>query len=335
MPLTLTAQPSAICRERKVLPMAKNAKDKSQTPHVPLDKEGLQEVLTAALRKGRPWAAVLITFFGLTSFFSYDTLKEFKASKTELQAVLDAMVETADDIRRSFRQQRELYDMASTLDASAAVIRSRAEALLDDPNGVSDSLGKVVAYAYLLHFNDNTTAAIDRLRSVAAALEGVDDEQAASAWYVAGNMLQDIENGNEEVLALFDEAIRLNPEYFQAYNNRGIEKANLGYYDAASADFAEAIRLRPNDFQGYTNRATMHAERGNHVDALRDFEAARERAPDNAIIYMDIAASQAELGRIEEACAGFTTALRLARESGNPDLAENILRQSLEIECNL
>ena len=41
----------------------------------------------------------------------------------------------------------------------------------------------------------------------------------------------------------YDQAIRLNPRYAEAYNNRGIAYKNLGQHQRAIQDYDEAIRI--------------------------------------------------------------------------------------------
>ena len=45
----------------------------------------------------------------------------------------------------------------------------------------------------------------------------------------------------------FSRVIELNPEYADAYYNRGIVNENLKNYTNAVADFDEAIKLEPSD----------------------------------------------------------------------------------------
>jgi tetratricopeptide (TPR) repeat protein len=44
----------------------------------------------------------------------------------------------------------------------------------------------------------------------------------------------------------YDMAIKLNPEYVEAHNNRGIAKKVLGKHEEAEADFAKAKELNLN-----------------------------------------------------------------------------------------
>ena len=48
---------------------------------------------------------------------------------------------------------------------------------------------------------------------------------------------------HEAAVADYDEAIRLKPNYAEAYNNRGISKGKLGLKDEARKDFEIALEL--------------------------------------------------------------------------------------------
>ena len=54
-------------------------------------------------------------------------------------------------------------------------------------------------------------------------------------------------------IADYDEAIRLDPNYANAYHNRGYDKAQLGQHSAAILDYDAAIRLDSNDATAYHN----------------------------------------------------------------------------------
>jgi hypothetical protein len=61
----------------------------------------------------------------------------------------------------------------------------------------------------------------------------------------------------EEALLHYDEAIRLKPEYAEAWNNRGATLNNLKRYDEAFSHYDEAIRLKSDYDQAYFNRAIL------------------------------------------------------------------------------
>ena len=72
----------------------------------------------------------------------------------------------------------------------------------------------------------------------------------------------------------FNEAIRLDPDFPEAYNNRGI--AHRDQDDKAIADFTEAIRLRPDYANAYSNRSRAYGAKGDKAKAEADFAKAKE-----------------------------------------------------------
>ena len=62
----------------------------------------------------------------------------------------------------------------------------------------------------------------------------------------------------------YNEAIRLKPDYVEAYNNRGNVYNNLGQYQRAIQDCNKAIRLKPDCAEAYNNRGIAYLLQGNH-----------------------------------------------------------------------
>ncbi len=71
-------------------------------------------------------------------------------------------------------------------------------------------------------------------------------------------------------IAEFSDAIRLKPDYVDAYNNRGVAYNGKGDYDRAIADETQAIRLDPNQVRAYCNRANDYAHKGDWDKAIAD-----------------------------------------------------------------
>ena len=83
---------------------------------------------------------------------------------------------------------------------------------------------------------------------------------------------------HEAAVADYDEAIRLKPDYAEAYSNRGEAKQKLRQYEAAVDDCNEAIRLKPNYAEAYNNRGISKGKLGLIDEARKDFETALELA---------------------------------------------------------
>ena len=92
----------------------------------------------------------------------------------------------------------------------------------------------------------------------------------------------------------YDAAIELNPEFAEAYNNRGLAYANKGDLALAIADYSKAIELKPDLTYAYNNRgrAWLH---------LRDWQKAKADLTTAKYLGFDIIASfQNDYGSVED-----------------------------------
>ncbi|MEB3831869.1 CHAT domain-containing protein, partial [Phormidium sp. CCY1219] len=78
----------------------------------------------------------------------------------------------------------------------------------------------------------------------------------------------------EEAIASYNEAIRLQPDFAVAYNNRGIAQRNLGQHEEAIASYNEAIRLQPDYAVAYFNRGNAQDNLGQYEEAIASFDCA-------------------------------------------------------------
>jgi tetratricopeptide (TPR) repeat protein len=58
----------------------------------------------------------------------------------------------------------------------------------------------------------------------------------------------------ENAIRSYDRAIEINPNYAEAYLNRGIAYRNLKDYQNAIRSYDRAIEINPNDAEAYFNR---------------------------------------------------------------------------------
>ena len=74
----------------------------------------------------------------------------------------------------------------------------------------------------------------------------------------------------------YNEAIRINPQYFKAYSNRGIAYGMKGEFEKAINDFSEAIRINPKFSMAYKARAFTYRKLGKTDLAIADEQKAME-----------------------------------------------------------
>ena len=87
----------------------------------------------------------------------------------------------------------------------------------------------------------------------------------------------------DAAVADYSKAIRLNPKYGAALNNRAVAYRTKGDLPRALADLALAIRLNPKSAQAFTNRGLIHLKLGNRDRAIVDFRRAVALKPSHRI----------------------------------------------------
>jgi tetratricopeptide (TPR) repeat protein len=124
-----------------------------------------------------------------------------------------------------------------------------------------------------------------------------------------------------EQIRSYSEAIRLQPDFFGAYNNRGIARGKMGDFEGALADCVEAIRLNPDFAEAYSNRGVARKAKGDFGGALADYAEAIRLKPDFADAYYGRGTARVGQGDLDGALADYTEALRL--EPGYADAYSN------------
>ncbi|MEE3368511.1 MAG: tetratricopeptide repeat protein [Planctomycetota bacterium] len=89
----------------------------------------------------------------------------------------------------------------------------------------------------------------------------------------------------EKAIADFSAAIRLNPKYAKAYYNRGTVYLRRKEYDRSIVDFTRTIQLTPKDGDAYHNRGNAHRKKEEYALAFRDYSKALEINRNDGLAY--------------------------------------------------
>jgi len=122
----------------------------------------------------------------------------------------------------------------------------------------------------------------------------------------------------EKAILYLSEAIKLQPNIAEAYNNRGNAYADLQQYELAIEDYNEAIRLKPDYAHAYYNRGLAYHDLDQHQRAIDDFSEVIRLKPDETNAYYNRGNEYFILGNKELGC---NDALK-ACELGNCKLIE-------------
>ncbi len=134
----------------------------------------------------------------------------------------------------------------------------------------------------------------------------------------------------QEAVEEYTEAIRMNPGYASAYNNRGNLYRKLNKYQEALEDYNKALELDPDYALAYYNRGNLYRELNEHQKALEDYNKALELDPDYALAYYNRGLLYHELNEYQKALEDYNKALE--RNPDDPDAYNN--RGNLYSELN-
>jgi tetratricopeptide (TPR) repeat protein len=115
----------------------------------------------------------------------------------------------------------------------------------------------------------------------------------------------------------FEQAIGVQPDYAAAFNNRGVARKAKHDLDGALQDYDEAIRLQPDFAIAFNNRGNARKDKGDLEGALQDYDEAIRLKSDYAGAFYNRGSARADKGDPDGAIADYTEAIRL-----KPDYAE-------------
>jgi tetratricopeptide (TPR) repeat protein len=143
----------------------------------------------------------------------------------------------------------------------------------------------------------------------------------AADWFNNAKALWD-ENGGKftdpaKAIEYLDNAIKLQPDYASAYNNRGNAYTDLRQYQRAIEDYNKAILLKPDYAEAYNNRGDAYYGLGQYERAIEDCNKAILLKPDYAPVYSNRGKAYAELGQYYPAIEDFNEAIRLKPDDVN------------------
>jgi tetratricopeptide (TPR) repeat protein len=96
----------------------------------------------------------------------------------------------------------------------------------------------------------------------------------AEEFFEQGKKYSSVENA-DLAIANYSKAIKINPKFVKAYNNRGIAYTFKKQWNLAIADFSKAIEFDPKNGKAYHNRAIVYAYQGETDKARQDLQKAQ------------------------------------------------------------
>lgn len=121
----------------------------------------------------------------------------------------------------------------------------------------------------------------------------------------------------DEKLADYEEAIRLDPNFADAYAGRGANRSIKGDYDGAMEDYNYAIHLNPSLAYAHFNRGMAYEDRKDTDAALRDYDSAIRLNADYVDAYNSRGNLRYNLGDYPAAISDYDAIVRINPKQPN------------------
>ncbi|MBW4616226.1 MAG: tetratricopeptide repeat protein [Desmonostoc vinosum HA7617-LM4] len=133
-------------------------------------------------------------------------------------------------------------------------------------------------------------------------------------------------------IALFTQAIQLNPKEAAHYLDRGFARSQSGDQQGAIKDYTQALQIDPKNFNAYEARGFVKLESGDQKGAIADFTQAVKINLKDANAYAGRGFAHNQLGDKQSAIADLQTAAKLFQEQGNTTAYQQILDSISKIQ---
>jgi tetratricopeptide (TPR) repeat protein len=115
----------------------------------------------------------------------------------------------------------------------------------------------------------------------------------------------------DRVLAVYDRAIKLRPDYSWGYERRGDAFAHKGDLARAIEEYTTAIRFDPRNRSAFVSRGIIYANNGDHDRAIQDYDQAIRLNPKNTIAFFWRASSYQQKGEVDRSIRDLDEAIRI------------------------
>ena len=138
-----------------------------------------------------------------------------------------------------------------------------------------------------------------------------DDEASTPAIFINLGNIYSRKGNYEQAFPDFNKAIEMEPDYAEAYRERGITYVNNGDLDQAISDLNKAIELFPDFAEAFHDRANVYSGKGDDDNAIFDLNQAIIIDPDYAEAFHDRGKVYSHKGEIDNAIADYNKAIEI------------------------
>lgn len=128
-------------------------------------------------------------------------------------------------------------------------------------------------------------------------------------------------------IEMYSRLLEKNSRNIDAYNNRGVFKAQLGDIKGAMADFKAVLEIKPSDPEAFNNLGNCLASSGNYAQAIDYFTQAIKSDPQHVSSYFGRGRLRRALGDRAGADVDLRVAARIYLQRGQEDSYREVMNE--------
>ena len=109
-------------------------------------------------------------------------------------------------------------------------------------------------------------------------LQNATESHNATEWYIIGQPLE-MQGKHAEAIEAYDEAIRMDPEFAQAWSDKGSALVELNRSEEAIEAYNKALEIDPQDAMTWYHKGLALASQGEYDESIKAFDKALEIDP--------------------------------------------------------
>jgi len=147
-------------------------------------------------------------------------------------------------------------------------------------------------------------------------------------YYLAGLLAQT--NNFSSAKLLFEKTIQIKPDFVEAHYNLGIILYELGEYQKAVNSYEKAIKIQPDHLKTYNNLGTLFKKLNENQKAINYFEKAIKIKPDFVEAHYNIGVIFADTEEYQKAISYFEKVIQIKPDSVKSYFYLGVLFQELK-----
>ena len=149
-------------------------------------------------------------------------------------------------------------------------------------------------------------------------------------WNCKGLALEGLKNYKQAIEA-YDRAIGIQPEFFEAWNNRGEAYADLNQVVKAKANFEKAIQLNPEkSYVPWNNLGKLYFQQGEYEPAIEAYQQATKVKADYLPALIGLGNAHKSKEMYDDAIESYEKAIEVNRNSYEAWFGKGLVQESLQ-----